>query len=71
MIGYEGVKGLENYKLATEDQPRYTVSPFIRMNADRDATDYKKEVIKISSGEKVKIKLAPGGGWVARIEKMN
>jgi len=50
VIGYEGVKGLENYKLATEDQPRYTVSPFIRMNADRDATDYKKEMIKISSG---------------------
>jgi alpha-glucosidase len=40
------------------------------MNADRDATDYKKESIKISSGEKVKIQLAPGGGWVARIEKM-
>jgi alpha-glucosidase len=41
------------------------------MNADRDATDYKKEVIKISSGEKLKIQLAPGGGWVARIEKLN
>jgi alpha-glucosidase len=32
VIGYEGVKGLENYKWANEDQPRYTVSiPFIRM----------------------------------------
>jgi alpha-glucosidase len=34
VIGYEGVKGLENYKWANEDQPRYTVSiPFIRMLA--------------------------------------
>jgi len=27
-------------------------------------------VIKISAGDKVKIQLAPGGGWVARIEKL-
>jgi len=40
------------------------------INADRDATDYKKEVIKVSSGDKMKIQLAPGGGWVARIEKL-
>ena len=40
------------------------------INADRDGTDYKKEVIKISSGTKLNIHLAPGGGWVARIEKM-
>lgn len=34
VIGYEGVKGLENYKWANEDQPRYTVTiPFIRMMA--------------------------------------
>ena len=34
VIGFEGVKGLENYKWATEDQPRYVVSiPFIRMMA--------------------------------------
>jgi len=39
------------------------------INADRDATDYKKEVVNISSGEKLKIKLMNGGGWVARIEK--
>jgi len=39
------------------------------INADRDATDYKKEVIKVSSAEKLKINLAPGGGWAARIEK--
>ncbi|MDR3626903.1 MAG: glycoside hydrolase family 97 catalytic domain-containing protein [Ignavibacteriaceae bacterium] len=40
------------------------------INADRDATDYKKEVIKISSGDKLNIHLAPGGGWAARIEKV-
>jgi alpha-glucosidase len=39
------------------------------INADRDATDYKREVIKISSGDKLNIQLAPGGGWAARIEK--
>ena len=34
VIGYEGVKGLENVKWADEDAPRYAVSiPFIRMMA--------------------------------------
>ncbi|MES1221364.1 MAG: glycoside hydrolase family 97 catalytic domain-containing protein, partial [Bacteroidota bacterium] len=34
VISYEGVKGLENFKWAVEDQPRYTTSiPFIRMLA--------------------------------------
>jgi alpha-glucosidase len=41
------------------------------INADRDATDYKKEVIKISSGDKLNIELAPGGGWAAIIKKLN
>jgi len=40
------------------------------INADRDATDYKKETIKIASGDKLNIQLAPGGGWAARIEKI-
>jgi len=40
------------------------------INADRDATDYKREVIKISSGDKLNIQLSNGGGWVARIEKL-
>ncbi len=39
------------------------------INADRDATDYKKEVIKISSRDKLNIQLSTGGGWAARIEK--
>ncbi|MBN1145007.1 MAG: glycoside hydrolase family 97 protein [Bacteroidales bacterium] len=39
------------------------------VNADRDATDYKKEVIQIKSGDKLAVKLMNGGGWVARIVK--
>ncbi|MEO8413018.1 MAG: glycoside hydrolase family 97 protein [Ginsengibacter sp.] len=37
------------------------------INADRDATDYKKEIVTITSANKMKIHLAPGGGWAARI----
>jgi len=40
------------------------------MNVDRDATDYKKEVIKISSSDQLKISMGAGGGWAARIEKL-
>ncbi len=39
------------------------------VNADRVATDYKKEVINISSGDALTIQLSNGGGWAARIEK--
>lgn len=39
------------------------------INADRDATDYKREEVKVSSSDKLPIKLSPGGGWAARIEK--
>jgi len=37
------------------------------LNADRDATDYVREVIKVSPGDKLLLKLQGGGGWVARI----
>jgi len=37
------------------------------MNAHRYGSDYKKELIPISNQDKLKIELAPGGGWVARI----
>jgi alpha-glucosidase len=40
------------------------------VNADRDATDYKKVSMKIKAGDKVKVNMAPGGGWAARIEKV-
>jgi alpha-glucosidase len=41
------------------------------INADRDATDYKKEVVNVKGDDKLKIKLKNGGGWAARIEKVN
>jgi alpha-glucosidase len=36
-------------------------------NADRMASDYKKVKMQVNKGTKLKIKLAPGGGWAARI----
>jgi alpha-glucosidase len=38
-------------------------------NADRYASDYKKEVRQVARGDVLKIELAPGGGWAARITK--
>lgn len=40
------------------------------VNADRDATDYKRETIRIKPGDKLPIQLSGGGGWVARIQKL-
>src|SRR5206468_3841389 len=40
------------------------------INADRDATDYKREVIKVSSKGKLNVHLSTGGGWVARIKPL-
>ena len=39
------------------------------INADRYGNDYKKIVRNISNSDKLKIELAPGGGWAARIYK--
>jgi alpha-glucosidase len=39
------------------------------INADRDATDYKREVITVKAGGKLNVKMMNGGGWAARIEK--
>lgn len=39
------------------------------VNADRAAHDYKKEVIPVPASRKLKIKMAPGGGYAARIQK--
>jgi alpha-glucosidase len=36
-------------------------------NAVRFGNDYKRKVISISQTDKLKIKLVPGGGWVARV----
>ena len=39
------------------------------VNANSNATDYKKQIIKINAGDKLTIHLAQGGGWAARIYK--
>ncbi|MEQ1799243.1 MAG: glycoside hydrolase family 97 protein [Lacibacter sp.] len=39
------------------------------LNADRDATDYKKVTSSITASTKMKIHLAPGGGFAMRITK--
>jgi len=40
-------------------------------NADRIAIDYKKEVKTVNATDRLTIKLAPGGGWVARLIPLN
>jgi len=37
------------------------------INADRNASDYKKTTSQVTKTTKLKIHLAPGGGWAARI----
>lgn len=37
------------------------------INADRDATDYKREVITVTKSDKKTVRLMNGGGWAARI----
>jgi alpha-glucosidase len=46
----------------------YTIEYFRDgINADRCAVDYKKITKNITAQDKMKIKLADGGGWAARI----
>lgn len=40
------------------------------INADRDATDYKREEKILTNKDKLEIHLATGGGWAARFEKL-
>ena len=39
------------------------------INADRAACDYKKEVLPVPANRKLTVKMAPGGGYVAKIYK--
>ncbi len=39
------------------------------VNADRDATDYRRSVVTVTAETKLAVSLAPGGGWTARIER--
>jgi alpha-glucosidase len=40
------------------------------LNADRDATDYQREIKIVFNKDKIEMNLAPGGGWTARFEKI-
>jgi alpha-glucosidase len=37
------------------------------VNAHRIGSDYKKRELTVDNSQKLTIKLAPGGGWAARI----
>lgn len=39
------------------------------INADREATDYRKEKRTVKASDKLSIYMAPGGGWTAIIQK--
>jgi alpha-glucosidase len=39
------------------------------VNADRNASDYKKTTIQVTRNTKLKLPLASGGGWAARIHQ--
>jgi alpha-glucosidase len=41
------------------------------VNADRDATDYTSKTITVTAKDKLTVKMASGGGWAARFEKVN
>ncbi|HTE01575.1 MAG TPA: glycoside hydrolase family 97 protein [Mucilaginibacter sp.] len=41
------------------------------INADKDGTDYTRTVTTVKSKDKLTIKMASGGGWAARFEKVN
>jgi alpha-glucosidase len=41
------------------------------VNADRDGTDYTRKAITITAKDHLDIKMASGGGWAARFEKIN
>jgi len=40
------------------------------INADRQASDYKKEERTVNRSDQMTIDLSPGGGWAARFEKL-
>jgi alpha-glucosidase len=37
------------------------------INADRDATDYKREIVTVTKNSKQTISMLNGGGWAARV----
>ena len=41
------------------------------VNADRDATDYVKEIKRVNGSGKLVVHLSNGGGWAARFKPVN
>ncbi|MFD2635181.1 glycoside hydrolase family 97 C-terminal domain-containing protein [Pedobacter mendelii] len=41
------------------------------LNADKDATDYKREIIEVNSNTKLKVNMFGGGGWAAKVYPIN
>ena len=39
-------------------------------NADRHGGDHVREVEPVEGGRKLEVRLAPGGGWVARLSPL-
>ena len=39
-------------------------------NADRFGSDYRRTITRVDKNTKLKIKLAGGGGWAARVRKL-
>ena len=40
------------------------------VNADRNGTDWRRQAVRVRTGEKIRVSLAPGGGWVARFARV-
>jgi alpha-glucosidase len=59
-----------DYELSFLDDGRYeTTTCADGVNADRYPSDYKLETAEMSKGSQLKIKMAPGGGYVLRLKK--
>jgi alpha-glucosidase len=70
IIGIDGKVGDYDMDLDLSFLPagKYSMDIFQDgINADRYAGDYKHLKTSVKSGDKMKIHLAPGGGWAARI----
>lgn len=59
-------------KLDFLDAGNYALTEYADgVNADTYASDYRKSSRQVKSSDLITIHLAPGGGWAARIRKMN
>ena len=40
------------------------------VNADRNGTDWCRQSVRVRAGGKIRVSLAPGGGWAARLARV-